>query len=62
MGDLNPFYLTVSRMIAMKFEVRSWYQHGMVLRRSCTHDDEVIVCRVHPEEGATVLWILYGGT
>lgn len=57
MGDLNPFYLTVSRMIAMKFEEHSSYQNGMVLRRSCTDDDDVIVCRVHPEEGATILTI-----
>ena len=57
MGDLNPFYLTVSRMIAMKFEVHSSYQNGMVLRRSCTDDDDVIVCRFHPEEGATILTI-----
>ena len=57
MGDLNPFYLTVSRMVAMKFEVHSWHQNGFVLRRACSDDDEVMVIRVHPEEACTVLTI-----
>lgn len=56
-GDLNPFYLTVSRMVSMKFEVHSWWNHGFVLRRSCASSDEVLCCRVAPEEPSTVLTV-----
>lgn len=44
-------------LLLCKFEVHSWYQDGMVLRRAFLDDDEVIVCRAHPAEGATIITV-----